>query len=43
MPFWIANLCDRLTGCWLNATLSNYCSMTFVVVGLGLVAARFRD
>ena len=43
MPFWIASLCDRLTCCWLNATPSNYWSMTFVVVGLGLAVSRFRD
>jgi hypothetical protein len=42
MPFWLANLCDRLIECWLNAAPSGYCAVIILVIGLGVVGSRCR-
>jgi|GEM_PF-5871749 len=43
MPFWLANLCDRVTDCLSGAPPSNCWLMPFAVIGLGLIVCRLRQ
>jgi hypothetical protein len=40
MPFWVSQLCDRLTACWLTATPADYFKVSTLVVIFGWILSR---
>jgi hypothetical protein len=40
MPYWVAQLCDRMTHLWLTATPSDYFRISTLVVIFGWVLSR---
>ena len=40
MPFWMSQVCDRMTGLWLSATPGDYFKMTTLVVVCGWILSR---
>ncbi len=40
MPYWVSQICDRMTALWLTATPTDYVRISTLVVVFGWILSR---